>query len=38
MTTSCARRFEKFQKRHDLPIRSKIDSALLHTMSLPPKV
>jgi murein L,D-transpeptidase YcbB/YkuD len=29
---------EKFQKRHDLPIRSRIDSALLRTMSLPPKV
>jgi len=29
---------ESFQKRHDLPIRSKIDGALVRTMSLPPKV
>jgi len=29
---------ESFQKRHDLPIRSKIDATLLRTMSLPPKV
>jgi L,D-transpeptidase YcbB len=32
------RAVESFQKRHDLPIRSKIDGGLLRTMSLPPKV
>jgi murein L,D-transpeptidase YcbB/YkuD len=29
---------ESFQKRHDLPIRSKIDAGLIRTLSLPPKV